>query len=158
MTAYDKQSWRTPPLLFQELEARYARGGRFDLDAAADPVNALCENYYTAEDNSLNKPWEGSVFCNPPYKNIEPWIIKARTEVDIGNAGVVVLLLPARTGQRWFRMAKQDGDVKLIEGRVRFDPPHPDAPIGSPTEDSIVAIFEPPVYARDFNTKRRKAA
>lgn len=158
MITYDKQSWRTPPALFQELEARYARGGRFDLDAAADPVNALCENYYTAEDNSLNKTWEGSVFCNPPYKDLEPWVVKAQTEVELGNAAVVVLLLPARTGQQWFQTAIAGGEVKFIRGRVRFDPPHPDAPIGSPTEDSIVVIFESPIYAKAFNTKRRRAA
>ncbi len=154
MTAYDKQAWRTPPALFQELAARYARGGRFDLDAFASPHNALCENYYTEADNSLNKEWFGSVFSNPPYRDIEPVIIKAQTEVEIGNCLVVVHVLPARTGQPWFRMAMECATVKFIRGRVRFDPPHPDAPIGSPTEDSIVVIHEQPILAKDFNTKR----
>ena len=77
-----------------------ARWG-FTLDAAASDQNHLCERYYTIEQDGLAQSWAGeSVWCNPPYSALEPWVQKAWTS----EAEIVVMLVPAnRTEQRWWQ-------------------------------------------------------
>jgi hypothetical protein len=53
-----------------------AMGLRFDLDVAAPvggPWHVPCERFYTAEDDGLAQPWEGLVWCNPPYSDYWAW-------------------------------------------------------------------------------------
>lgn len=80
------------------------RFGPFDLDVAAASHNAKCERYYTIEDDGLNQPWWGNVWCNPPYSNIGAWVEKAWRSVLFHGHTKVVMLLPAnRTEQRWWQ-------------------------------------------------------
>lgn len=74
--------WSTPPDLFAELDAEF----HFDLDAASTDENALCERHYTKEDDGLAQPWDGNVWCNPPYgREIGKWVRKA-AESDGGGS------------------------------------------------------------------------
>lgn len=53
-----------------------AMGLHFDLDVAAPPGgpwHVPCDRYYTAQDDGLAQPWDGLVWCNPPYSNFRPW-------------------------------------------------------------------------------------
>ena len=53
-----------------------AMGLHFDLDVAAPPGgpwHVPCDRYYTAEDDGLTQPWEGLVWCNPPYSSFGTW-------------------------------------------------------------------------------------
>lgn len=53
-----------------------AMGLQFTIDVAA-PVggapNVPCLTYYTAVEDGLAEPWEGVVWCNPPYSRFRPW-------------------------------------------------------------------------------------
>jgi hypothetical protein len=54
-----------------------AMGLRFDLDVAAPvggPWHVPCDRYYTAEEDGLSCPWNGLVWCNPPYSNFGAWV------------------------------------------------------------------------------------
>lgn len=54
-----------------------AMGLRFDLDVAAPPGgpwHVPADRYYTAEDDGLTSPWDGLVWCNPPYSKFRPWV------------------------------------------------------------------------------------
>ena len=56
-----------------------AMGLEFDLDVAAPPGgpwHVPAKAYYTAEDDGLAQPWEGLVWCNPPYSAFEAWADK----------------------------------------------------------------------------------
>ena len=66
--------WQTPIPLFSALDAEFG----FYLDAAADKNNTLCSHYLTEKDNALNSDWQsyGSIWCNPPYSDIQPWVAK----------------------------------------------------------------------------------
>ncbi|BET96480.1 hypothetical protein TCT1_26640 [Xenorhabdus sp. TCT-1] len=70
--------WQTPLPLFLALDLEFG----FYLDAAADAQNTLCAHYLTERDNALECDWvsHGSIFCNPPYSNITPWVEKAAIE------------------------------------------------------------------------------
>jgi hypothetical protein len=53
-----------------------AMGLRFDLDVAAPvggPLHVPADRYFTAADDGLAQPWQGIVWCNPPYSNFGPW-------------------------------------------------------------------------------------
>ncbi len=59
----DRDDRPTPDWLFEALNKEFG----FTLDAAASADNARCANYYDAPANGLIRPWEGVVWCNPPY-------------------------------------------------------------------------------------------
>jgi hypothetical protein len=53
-----------------------AMGLEFDLDVAAPPGGPLhvpARRWYTAAEDGLSQPWEGLVWCNPPYSSFGPW-------------------------------------------------------------------------------------
>lgn len=54
-----------------------AMGLEFDLDVAAPdggPWHVPTKRFYTAKDDGLARPWEGLVWCNPPYSRFRPWV------------------------------------------------------------------------------------
>jgi len=121
----------TPDDLYARLDARFG----FTLDAAASDVNHKCARYYTYETNGLAQPWEGIVWCNPPYSDIRSWVSKAWGAMWVEGAWVVVMLVPAnRTEQRWWQdfiepvrdRGPIDGvslRVEFLSGRLRFGRP-----------------------------------
>lgn len=63
----------TPPCLFERL------GLTFDIDVCA-PAGGLpwipATRHFSIAENGLAQPWDGRVWCNPPYSNATPWIRK----------------------------------------------------------------------------------
>lgn len=114
----------TDPAMFAELDARFG----FTLDVAAGAHNAKCARYFTAEQDGLAQSWAGErVWCNPPYSDIGPWLVKAWNEMLFG-CELVVMLLPAnRTEQIWWHQhvepCRDKGyglRTEFIRGRTRF--------------------------------------
>lgn len=61
----------TPSWVFETL------GVEFDLDVAAPPGGVPwipAKRFYTKADDGLAQPWEGRVWCNPPYSAIAGWV------------------------------------------------------------------------------------
>lgn len=112
-----------PQDIFNELNKRF----RFTVDVAAAQHNAKLERFYDRGNCGLSRSWAGErVYCNPPYSNITPWVVKAWREVD---AELIVMLLPAnRTGQAWWQKhVERFRDrwnsrlrVEFLPGRIRF--------------------------------------
>jgi phage N-6-adenine-methyltransferase len=115
--------WPTPQWLVDQLAAEFAPGG-FDLDPAADASIAKAPRYFTAVDDGLALPWHArAVWLNPPYgKTSTPrWLAKAKAEVDCGNAGLVICLVPARVETAWWREYEADPAVfTRVIGRIRW--------------------------------------
>ena len=138
----------TPQDFWDELNERY----RFTLDVAAAPHNAKTANYYTRLADGLLQPWHGSVWCNPPYSNLNAWLEKAWTEwrkpippayrwardgsrvwkLHPSAVSSIVMLLPAnRPEQPWWQehvepYRDRPGSpltVKFLPGRLRFIKP-----------------------------------
>ncbi|AWQ42460.1 phage N-6-adenine-methyltransferase [Enterobacter hormaechei] len=137
--------WRTPPALFAALDAEFC----FQLDAAAAPHNALCRNFITAEQNTLETPWAdylsipGYVWLNPPYSDIMPFIKKAAAES--ANQIGTVMLVPADTSVGWFREATQTAsEVRFITaGRLAFINPLTGKPVSGNNKGSMLIIWRP---------------
>ncbi len=113
---------------FRKFDAEF---GPFTLDVAAAPHNAKCEKFYTRDDDGLSLPWNGYIWCNPPYSNLGAWVQKAWHEFFSGRALRVVMLLPAnRCEQLWWQdlvEPHRDGGgnlaTRFLPGRMRFDRP-----------------------------------
>lgn len=110
----------TPQDFFDKLNAEF----KFDLDAAASPLNHKCEMYFGEGGialDALEEDWGGPgsvVYLNPPYSVAGAFVAKAREEADKG--AVVVMLLPVRSdtkywhGLIWDKDANRPADAATI--------------------------------------------
>lgn len=108
-----KNEWLTPPSLLNKL-------GSFDLDPCA-PVHRpwdIAKNHYTEEDDGLSRPWEGRVFCNPPY---DARLISRFINKCIAHRNAIALTF-ARTDTRLFHeyIFKNADSILFIRGRLKF--------------------------------------
>ncbi len=118
---------------FAPLQKRF----RFTIDAAAHEDNHRLPRWFSPAHCGLQNSWAGErVYCNPPYSDIEPWVLKAHKSAAV--APLIVLLLPAnRTEQGWWqRLVEPYRDqptalngnatrlrVEFLYGRIRFVAP-----------------------------------
>lgn len=104
--------WLTPPEIIKSL-------GVFDLDPCA-PVQRpwdMAKKHYTVKDNGLLQPWEGRVWCNPPYgRSTGEWLQKCAMHGD------AVALIFARTEtEMFFRWVWEQATALLfLRGRLTF--------------------------------------
>lgn len=132
--------WATPPALFLALNQEFD----FTIDVAADSGNAHVERYFDTDTDALRQSWAGErVFCNPPYgRDLGRWVKKAYGEA-IDNGALVVMVLPARTGNSWFHnWCLPHAEVRFIRGRLGFTVGTPNTRRRAPF-DSMIVIFRP---------------
>lgn len=116
-----RQDWRTPKKVYDILNKEF----NFTLDPCLDEI---------LEGRFLN--WDNQkVFVNPPYNNIESWIIKALNSQN----STIVFLLPVRTSVPYFHeyILTFADEIRWIKGRLKFDDQGTNAPF-----DSYIAIFK----------------
>lgn len=125
-------NWATPQWLFDSLDEEF----HFDLDVCASEENAKCKTFYTKEQDGLLMPWNGTVWCNPPYgRVIEKWVRKAHDYAKSG--GTAVMLIPARTDTKWFHdYVYGQMEIRFLRGRVKFGGRKSGAPF-----PSMVIVF-----------------
>lgn len=126
---------RTPSAIYHQLDREF----HFTMDVAADADNHLAPAWFDERKDGLMQDWAPrTVFCNPPYSNIGPWIRKALRESKRG--ATCVLLLPVRTDLAWFHECALEGEVRFIRGRLQFE----NTPRrGSAPHASMLVIFRP---------------
>jgi site-specific DNA-methyltransferase (adenine-specific) len=129
----DSAEWATPPTFFATLDREFG----FTLDACATPANAKCLKYFTLAEDGLQQPWQGIVWCNPPYgRTIGLWLQKALAEVECGHASVVVCLVPARPDTGWWNDYAARGEIRFHRGRLKFG----NARSGAPFPSAVVVF------------------
>lgn len=129
----DKQ--RTPQFLFDRLNLEF----KFTLDVAAadSPEMHRCDEYFTEADDGLSKQWPGTVWCNPPYSDVQPWITKAYEE-SCSQDSTVVMLVMASTGTQWFNWVfRHAAEIRFITGRLKFGAHQTMAPF-----PSMIIVFK----------------
>ena len=153
MFASDKKFWETPQQFFDDLDNEF----HFTLDAAASHENHKCAKYYTEEEDGLDQDWGGeTVFCNPPYGNVETGLWTKKCYEEAKKPGTtVVLLIPARTDRKSFHQyILGRAEIRFVQGWLKFElggKPILDAngrAVGAPFP-SMVAIFRPHEGAND---------
>lgn len=117
-------------------------------DLAADKENAVVDNFYSLEENSLAKEWHklnGWLWLNPPYKNIGEWAEKCAREAEKGAK--ILFLVPASVGSNWYRdWVYNKAHVRFLNGRLTFKghkAPYP--------KDLLLAIYGLPADQMVWN-------
>lgn len=113
--------WRTEPALARWLAWAY---GPFTLDAAASDAR-LAPAWHgpgSATPDGLQAPWDGDVYCNPPYSEVGLFVAKALYEAaENPLCRSITLLVGARTDTAWWQDAwPQLSQVDFLRGRVKF--------------------------------------
>ena len=126
--------WPTPRWLFEALDHEF----HFTLDPCATPQNAKCRRFFTRNEDGLRQDWgHESVFMNPPFgRVIGLWMGKAYQAAQAG--ALVVCLIPARTDTVWWHRYAMRGEVRLWQGRLRFEGARHGAPF-----PSAIVVFRP---------------
>lgn len=106
--------WYTPPHVFGAL------GCRFDMDVASpggDVTTWIPAGRFITR-NSLEKPWAGFIWMNPPFgarNGLVPWLQKFW---DHGNG---IALVPDRTSAPWWQTYVPKADAVLFVARkIKF--------------------------------------
>lgn len=114
--------WETPQDLFDLLDKEF----KFKIDASASYENSKCTMFWELKYDSLKQHWglsaryyKGSIWLNPPYSKIGPFIKKAYEESLKG--ATVVCLIPSRTDTKWWHEYVMKADeIRFIKGRLKF--------------------------------------
>jgi len=115
----------TPIKFYQKLDKEF----NFDYDPC--PLKS--------EVDGLLTEWKGNVYINPPYSNIEPFIIKGLEEVRQGNANKLVYLIPVRSDTKYWHdlIMKYASEIRFIKSRLNFNESKSPAPF-----PCVLIIFE----------------
>jgi len=116
--------------------------GPFDLDPCAPKVRPwpMAKKHYTVDDNGLYQPWEGRVWCNPPYgPHTKKWVAKC---IEHQN---VILLIFARVGTHMFHdwLFRRSTGMFFFRGRLAFHKADGQRANNSGA-DSVLVAFDPP--------------
>lgn len=134
--------WQTPKFVFDYYNNRFG----FKWDIASSNHNTLCRNHITESENAftcVRGGFDGSVWCNPPYSNIFPWVELCISISSLSNIPVV-MLLPADTSVKWFKYAYEHcTECHFISGRLSFINAETQKPVSGNNKGSVVFIFDP---------------
>jgi site-specific DNA-methyltransferase (adenine-specific) len=109
----------TPKWLFDSLDSIF----KFNLDVAATKENALCPMFYDQHMNGLERRWDLSTWCNPPYSRgqVFQWVTKASEEYEWHQCSSLLLLL-GDTSTKWFNKAHTTCTAMYALGkRLKFN-------------------------------------
>jgi phage N-6-adenine-methyltransferase len=108
----------TPQYVFDHQNAIH----HFDLDVCATRTNAKCEQYFTKTQDALKREWLCScAYMNPPYHQIEMFLVKMFEEIQAGRCKKCVCLLPSWTDMDWFHDLGSHGRVQFLKGRLKHE-------------------------------------
>lgn len=159
--SFDKDTWRTPQYVFNWLNSRF----RFAIDGCANDENKCCAIWFgPLNDHPQTNSWLGnnflaeevpeilakwylnrkSIYVNPPYSNVTPFIQQAKR---LRNAGhTVVMLLNNDKSTQWYQnhihnVANEVIDI--IGGRIAFVHPITGEEIKGNSKGQMVVVFDP---------------
>jgi ParB family chromosome partitioning protein len=129
-----EHEWYTPP---EYITAARKVMGEIDLDPASSEIaNKIVgsNQFYTKDDDGLEKPWAGNIFLNPPYASelIKQFASKFVYHVEHGDISTAIVLVNNATETIWFRQFIDcSSAVVFPSGRIKFLDPegNPGAPL-----------------------------
>jgi hypothetical protein len=138
------EDWMLDRHVFQFIESKW---GPFEVDACADPqgLNAQLPFYWSIEDSCLGHDWAGkSIYCNPPFNEIQPILEHAIVCFRKDPLATVVLfILPEWRNAEWYTLVEEHMQVvhRYATGTLLFTAP----PLGSGLERRRVGPTRWPV-------------
>lgn len=125
-----KDEWLTPPWLIEQL-------GPFDLDPCA-PITRpwdTAKKHYTIADDGLQQPWDGLVWCNPPYAHVSAWMGRMAAH----NNGIALLFARTETKAWHEHIWPRAAAVLFLRGRLTFH--HVDGRAGAANSGAPSALI-----------------
>ena len=122
-----KQQYGTPWSFIDWVvdEVLVPRGRGFvGIDVCADDSNHKAAEWIDESIDGLTTPWvainSGPAWCNPPFKDVKPWLLKARHEAGANNVLSCVLTHMDHSTD-WFATGMAlASEVVLINPRINF--------------------------------------
>ncbi len=138
----NRDHWATPWDLYRALDSEFC----FRFDLAAEDHTAKCVNYFTREDDAFQHDWHKlpqALFLNPPFSDINTWLLKCVEEWRRG-AQIVALLPAHRCEQAWFHqlVIGKAREVRMIRRRVNYLAPSGLSSSGA-AFPSMAVIYDP---------------
>lgn len=151
MADFDKNTWQTPKYVFHWLNLRF----KFDIDGCANGDNALVKLYFGdggLADDFLNFNLDAlkgglsraSIFVNPPYSNVTPFIKRAKVLCNDGH--LVVMLLNNDKSTRWYQNhihGVANEVIDIVGGRIAFIHPVTKQEIKGNSKGQMIVVFDP---------------
>jgi len=121
----NSDDYATPIKFLKELNKEFS----FDFDPC--PLKS--------EIDGLTIEWNGNIYINPPYSNIEPFIIKGIDEIKAGRANTCVYLIPCRSDTKYWHnlVLEYASEIRFIKGRLNFNESKSPAPF-----PCVLVIFD----------------
>jgi hypothetical protein len=115
-----RTTWLTPRYIIDHI-------GLSDLDPCGYRLNGElvvpCANKtYTQQDSQdgLTLPWEGSVYCNPPFTQNQKWIQRCLNHHNTTGSDVIVLIF-CRSDTGYFQeYVSQATGINLLSGKLKY--------------------------------------
>ena len=110
----------------QEIGLLQPIGVKPDLDPASTAdANAVvgAAQFYTAQDNGLDRPWRGRIWLNPPYaaELIGLFAAKLVRHVQTGDVSSAIVLVNNATETAWFHeLVGAASAICFPRGRIKF--------------------------------------
>jgi hypothetical protein len=147
--------WYTPPYILDAVRQYFF--GPIPLDPATtvmNPVEAL--RFYTLETDGLSKPWDASVFVNPPYGKAFPsWCEKIGQEAEHNTTIIALLPCGARFSTKYWQTNILKDRLKswcFLNHRVSFLAADGAPESRNPYDSQILGFNTNPItFARAFN-------
>lgn len=148
---FDRNTWQTPKYVFHWLNLRF----KFDIDGCANGDNALVRLYFGdggLADDFLNFNLDAlkgglsraSIFVNPPYSNVTPFIKRAKVLCNDGH--LVVMLLNNDKSTQWYQNhihGVANEVIDIVGGRIAFIHPVTKQEIKGNSKGQMIVVFDP---------------
>lgn len=137
----DNCEWYTPPHI---IELARSVLGEIDLDpASCEEANRIvrAKQFYSKEQDGLTQSWDaGTLWLNPPYGDMAPWMQKLIESVASGTTKAALCLTNNCTDTAWWQaMVERSSCVLFLRGRLRFWGPQERG--NSPTQGQTVCLL-----------------
>ncbi|TYG33251.1 adenine methyltransferase [Lonepinella koalarum] len=157
---FNKDEWQTPEYFFNWLDNRF----NFNIDGCAVSSNSKLPDYlgpdrgaewmksFLTDEIWLDlEPGFGrcSIFVNPPYSNVTPFLKQAKKLRDAGH--LVVVLLNNDKSTQWYQQHIHNVANEVIDivgGRLAFIHPVTGEEVKGNSKGQMVVVFDP--WVDDF--------
>jgi len=121
----DSDHYATPKRFYNQIDKEF----NFDFDPC--PLRSQVDG--------LLIDWNGNIYVNPPYSNIEPFIKKGISEIKKGNASKIVFLIPIRSDTKYWHnlIMPFASEIRFVKGRLNFNESKSPAPF-----PCVLVIFD----------------
>lgn len=141
------QYWQAPQHIFDFFDREF----KFQIDVAASKDNKKCPIYISEAGDAFQLGWfmrcrgEDPIcraWCNPPFKDPRPWIVRAYGETQQHPSNVCAMLLNCCPDTEWYGMALEYcTEIRILTGgRIQFDAP-PGVKRSSNPKSQVLLVF-----------------